>query len=53
MILHFGDRHELVAFVEEHFGVVMDDAEIVPANLDSVDRIVAYVGSKTSQAIAV
>ena len=44
---------ELVAFVEEHFGVVMDDAEIVPANLDSVDRIVAYVGSKTSQAIAV
>lgn len=44
---------ELVAFVEEHFGVRMDDAEIVPANLDSVDRIVAYLDSKMSQAVAV
>lgn len=34
---------ELVAFLEERFGVTVLDADIVPANLDSIDRIAAYV----------
>lgn len=34
---------ELVAFIEEHFGITMADAEIVPANLDSLERIATFV----------
>ncbi len=34
---------ELVAFLEERFGIAVADADIVPANLDSVERIAAYV----------
>ena len=34
---------ELVAFIEDQFGFVMADADIVPANLDSVARITAFV----------
>jgi len=41
---------ELVAFIEERFGIMMADADIVPANLDSLDRITAYV--KASPATA-
>lgn len=37
---------ELVAFIEERFSITMADADIVPANLDSLERITAYV--KTS-----
>ena len=38
---------ELVAFVEERFGIAVGDADIVPANLDSVARIAAFVTAKT------
>ena len=34
---------ELVAFLEERFGIAVADADIVPANLDSIGRITAYV----------
>jgi len=37
---------ELVGFVEEHFGVKVEDADLVPANLDSIGRIVAFIGRK-------
>ncbi|RCS22866.1 acyl carrier protein [Phyllobacterium salinisoli] len=40
---------ELVAFVEERFGVTMADAEIVPANLDSLNRIAAFVSARTDK----
>lgn len=40
---------ELVAFVEDRFGFVMADADIVPANLDSVARITAFVASKARE----
>lgn len=43
---------ELVAFIEERFGVVMADADIVPANLDSLDRIAAFVTAKSPSAVA-
>lgn len=43
---------ELVAFIEERFGVVMADADIVPANLDTLDRIAAFVTAKSPSAVA-
>ncbi len=41
---------ELVMFVEERFGVHVEDEEIVPDNFDSVSKIAAYVRSKTAVA---
>jgi acyl carrier protein len=43
---------ELVAVLEADFGIAMADAEIVPANLDSIRSITAYVESKLKQAAA-
>jgi acyl carrier protein len=34
---------ELVTYLEAEFGIVVEDEEIVPENLDSVDQITAYV----------
>lgn len=39
---------ELVAFLEERFGIALADTEIVPDNLDSVERITRLVASKTA-----
>jgi acyl carrier protein len=38
---------ELVAFLEDQFGFTIADAEIVPANLDAIASISAFVMSKT------
>jgi acyl carrier protein len=37
---------ELVAYVEQQFGIKVADEELVPENLDSIDRIVAFVSRK-------
>ncbi|AUX79784.1 MULTISPECIES: acyl carrier protein [Sinorhizobium] len=37
---------ELVAFIEDQFGIAMTDADIVPANLDSLARIAAFIEVK-------
>ena len=37
---------EIIAFVESTFGLSVDDDEILPANLDSIARIAAYVDRK-------
>lgn len=34
---------ELVAFVEEKFGITVQDQDIVPDNFDSVSKLAAYV----------
>lgn len=34
---------ELVAFLEERFKIDIGDADLVPANFDSIQAIVAYV----------
>ncbi|MEO8654010.1 MAG: acyl carrier protein [Ramlibacter sp.] len=34
---------ELVAFLEERFKIEIADADLVPANFDSINAIVAYV----------
>lgn len=37
---------ELVMFVEESFGIVVDDEEVLPENFDSVMALTAYVERK-------
>lgn len=41
---------ELVAFLEERFGIMVDDADIVPENLDSLAAIARYVEKKGGKA---
>lgn len=38
---------ELVSFLEERFGIALADADIVPANLNSIDRITAFIERKS------
>jgi acyl carrier protein len=37
---------ELLTFLESEFGITIDDAEVVPENLDSLRSIEAFVASK-------
>lgn len=37
---------ELVTFVEQELGVAVADDDMVPANFDSIDALVAFVASR-------
>jgi acyl carrier protein len=37
---------ELVAHVETTYGITVKDADIVPANFDSIGRLAAFVASR-------
>ena len=37
---------ELVTFVENEYGLAVADEDMVPANFDSIDALVAFVGRK-------
>ena len=37
---------EVIHFLEDEFGVRVEDDEMVPENLDSVNNIVAFIGNK-------
>ena len=37
---------EIITFIEEEFSLKVDDEEMVPENLDSVDNIIAFVAKK-------
>ena len=37
---------ELVQFLEDRFGITVEDSELVPENLDSIDRICAFLRRK-------
>jgi len=39
---------EVVSFLEQEFGITVEDIEMVPENLDSIGNIVAYVTRKQS-----
>lgn len=42
---------ELIMFLEERFDIKVEDAEMIPANLDSVTNVVSFVERKrTAQA---
>jgi acyl carrier protein len=43
---------ELIAFVEETYGVEVDDEDVIPENFDSVRRLADYVRSKNGVALA-
>ena len=42
---------EVIAFIEEAFGLSIPDREVVPANLDSIARIAAYVTKKRAKLV--
>jgi acyl carrier protein len=37
---------EVIMFIESTFGVTVEDSEMLPENLDSIERIAAFVGRK-------
>ena len=37
---------ELVSFIEEHYDIKMEDEELIPDNLDSVNNVVKYINKK-------
>jgi acyl carrier protein len=41
---------ELVAFLEDNFSITVEDEELIPENLDSLDNITAFLGKKISSA---
>ena len=41
---------ELIEFLEEEFGIAVEEAETVPENLDGVERLVGYVARKSELA---
>jgi acyl carrier protein len=41
---------DLVMFIEETFGIQVKDEELIPENLDSVNKLVAFVERKTARA---
>jgi acyl carrier protein len=36
----------LVAYVQEHFGITVEDDEVLPSNLDTIANLVAFVKRK-------
>ncbi len=37
---------EVVFFLENHFGIKVEDEEMIPENLDSINNIISYVVRK-------
>jgi acyl carrier protein len=44
---------EVLTFLEQTFAIQVADAEVVPQNLDSIARIVAFIGRKRAPAALV
>jgi acyl carrier protein len=38
---------ELVTFIEETFNFKVNDEELIPSNLDSLNKLTTFVGNKT------
>jgi acyl carrier protein len=36
----------LVVFIQEQFGILVDDVDLIPENFDSVDAVCAYLRSR-------
>jgi acyl carrier protein len=41
---------EVIMFIETTFSIAVEDSEMLPENLDSIERIAAFVAAKTPQA---
>jgi acyl carrier protein len=40
---------ELVSFLEEEFSIIVEDEELIPENLDSINNVTAYLGQKLNK----
>lgn len=40
---------EVVLFLEEHFAIKVEDQDMIPANLDSINKIADFVHRKMAQ----
>ena len=40
---------ELVMFIEEKFGITVDDSDVIPKNFDSVERLAEYTRLKIQE----
>lgn len=40
---------EVICFVEEEFSIVVEDEDATPANLETIERIAAFVARKLSE----
>ena len=43
---------ELVSYIEERFGISIDDEELIPENLSSLKKIGEFLEQKTDQKVA-
>jgi acyl carrier protein len=43
---------EVIAFIEEAFGVTVEDEEMLPDNLDSIERIAGFVARKKQASLS-
>ncbi len=41
---------ELVSFIENKFEIKVDDDDLVPDNLDSINRLIAFIETKLNEA---
>jgi len=37
---------ELIAYMESHFGITVEDHELIPENLDSINGLLRFVANK-------
>jgi acyl carrier protein len=42
---------ELVSFLERRYAITLDDAELVPDNLDSIENLTAFLERKLQSAV--
>lgn len=40
---------ELIEFISEEFEMTVEDDELVPENLDSIDNVTAFIGRKVGK----
>lgn len=40
---------ELVSFIEDNFGFHVEDNELAPENLDSIDAVISYINRKQKE----
>lgn len=40
---------ELIEYIGEEFSVTVEDDELVPENLDSIDNVTAFIGRKSGR----
>ena len=39
---------ELIEFISEEFSITVEDEELIPENLDSINNVTAFIGRKTA-----